>query len=133
MEILSYLKNEIDGKTTLPELVDVFEKMSLIELEGVEADDDMLLFETGTFDFTGENLFYFSLARQFPNGEDEYFQLHLDICFTPDKINKKFHKTLWSDEFDHKAEFFEAVRSSKAYAALECARIVSVDCFMDET
>lgn len=133
MEILSYLKNEIDGKTSLPELVDAFEKMCLIELEGVEDDDDLLIFETGTFDFTGEDLFYFSLVRQFPNGEDEYFQLHLDIRFTPDKINKKFHKTLWSDEFDQKAEFFEAVRSSKAYAALEGTPVVSVGCEMSET
>ena len=37
-------------------------------------DNDMILFETGTFSFTGENLFYFSLVRQFPNDEDEYYR-----------------------------------------------------------
>lgn len=33
--------------------------------------EDMILFETGTYSFTGKPMFNFSLVRQFPNDEED--------------------------------------------------------------
>ncbi|HKM20911.1 MAG TPA: hypothetical protein VJZ01_02585 [Lachnospiraceae bacterium] len=37
----------------------------------------MILFETGTFTFTGEPLFQISLVRQFPNDDEEYIKTEI--------------------------------------------------------
>ena len=55
--LLEYLKNTITDDMTLEEIVDIFEKMCQTPV-----DEDMILFETGTYNFTGEELFYFSLV-----------------------------------------------------------------------
>ena len=69
----------------LPDIVKAFEEMCEEQI-----DNDMILFETGTFSFTGEPLFYFSLVRQFPNDDDEYYQIHVDVLFKPNITNHEF-------------------------------------------
>ena len=64
MDVFNFLKAEAAGKTTLPALVDVFEKMCELPIENVSDADIMILFETGTYTFTGKPLFYFSLVAQ---------------------------------------------------------------------
>ena len=44
---ISFLKKNINDKMSLSEIVDVFEKMCARPI-----DNDMLLFETGTFEFS---------------------------------------------------------------------------------
>lgn len=34
--------------------------------------------------FTGDTLFYFSMVRQFPNDDEEYFPIHADIRYQLD-------------------------------------------------
>lgn len=51
---LEELKSKITGDMTAEEIVAAFEKWYPPMEE-----EDMLLFETGTFSFTGEPLFYF--------------------------------------------------------------------------
>ena len=71
MDLVAYLKNAITDKMPLENIVDVFEQMCQVPIE-----EDMILFETGTYSFTGEPFFYFSLVRQFPNNiDDEFYQL----------------------------------------------------------
>ena len=70
MSILEYLQNETVGKNTLDELILAFEKMCEIQVE--QEEEKMLLFETGTYSFSGKPRFYFSLVRQYPNEEEEY-------------------------------------------------------------
>ena len=59
MDILAYLKENITTKTPLCEILDAFCKMCEIDLN-----DSELLFETGVFSFTCDELYYFSLVRQ---------------------------------------------------------------------
>lgn len=56
-------------------------------------EEDSRLFETGSFDFTGVELFYFSLVKQNANDDGEYYQIHFDILDEPDSENKKFSNT----------------------------------------
>ena len=63
-EILNYLYNAVNREMRLSELFDAFENMCMLN----SSENDMIIFETGTFSFTGESLFYFSLVRQFSIG-----------------------------------------------------------------
>lgn len=125
------LKSSISDLMTLGEIIGKFEKMCSIDLELEDPNDDVKLFETGIYDFTGEDLFYFSLLRQFPNEEEEFCQLHLDVLFRPDAVNRELAESAWS--FDIDTDFFAYVRNSQAYIAVKDSEILKVDVYMDET
>ncbi|MGN0492344.1 MAG: hypothetical protein ACI4F7_01750 [Acutalibacteraceae bacterium] len=125
-ELVDELKNSITKGMSLTEIIDCFEKMCKTPIE-----DDAVLFETGTFNFTGKELFYFSLVRQFSNGNDEYYQIHVDIQYNPTKQNKKFHKSVWSDSIDE--NIFDYIRKSPAFICASNDEYVNIEIFMDET
>ena len=60
----------------------------------------MILFETGTYSFTGKPMFNFSLVRQFPNDEEEYYQIHVDVLYIPTEENKDFQRTIWNEDIE---------------------------------
>ncbi len=126
----SYLTEKIKGKTTLPELVDAFEAMCRAYLWTPDDENDLLLFETGNYHFSGTPSFQFSLTRQIPNGEGEYLQLHLIAHYPTRPMGILLTRTMWSDE---SGDFFEKVRASKAYKTLKNLPTVSVECYTDET
>lgn len=70
--LLGYLQNSISDNSSLEHIVSVFEEMCNMPLK-----EDMILFETGTYSFIREPMFYFFLVRQFPNCEEEYFRFML--------------------------------------------------------
>ncbi len=131
MELTKILKSGTKGKTSLEELVNEFEKMCQIKVDNIDEDDDLNLFETGVFDFNGKNEFYFSLVRQFPNGEDEYYQLHLDVIYDVTNDNKDFESCIWSDEVE--GNFFDEVRNSKEYNLLKDMKFKRFEVNLDET
>ena len=73
--LLGYLQNSISDNSSLEHIVSMFEEMCNMPLK-----EDMILFETGTYSFTGKPMFNFSLVRQFPNDEEEYYQIHV-MCY----------------------------------------------------
>ena len=74
---LKFLKENIVNGMTLDDMINTFEKMYEMPIENVPADDDLVLFETGTYKWADEKpLFMISLVRQVPNDEDEYIQIH---------------------------------------------------------
>lgn len=124
--LVEYLKNRITVGMKLEDIVTVFEQMCRIPIE-----DDMVLFETGTFSFTGKPMFYFSLVRQFPNDEEEYYQIHVEVLYEPVRANKMFHTSVWSEEINE--DIFEYIRKSQDFAYAKREEYVQVDIFMDET
>lgn len=129
MGILEYLQNAIVGKNNLDELILAFEKMCEIPVE--QEEERMLLFETGTYSFSGKPMFYFSLVRQYPNEGEEYYQLHLDVIYEPTVSNSSFQQVTWS--FDIEESIFDYIRKSKEYSSLKDMEIAKIDIFMDET
>ena len=124
---LEFLKTHAVRGKTLPELVDVFEEMCRIPIE-----NDALLFETGTFDFTGEKQFNLSLVRQYPQkAGDEFCQLHMDVIFPADETNARFRGNFWSEDVE--GDFFRCVRSSRAYLAMQDVMPMKTDVYLDET
>ena len=129
MNILEFLKKEIVGKQSLDDLISVFEEMCEIPIE--EESEKMILFETGTYSFTGKPMFNFSLVRQYPNEEEEYYQLHLDIMFEPTSDNSSYEQATWSFEIED--NIFDYIRKSKEYMCLKDIPIARIDVYMDET
>ena len=125
-KIVEQLKNRIIDAMELKDIVDVFEEACQPMNE-----DDMILFETGTFDFTGEELFYFSMVKQAPAEDDEYGQLHVDVLYKPNAENKKFSTAVWDDALEE--NIFDYIRNSKAFNYAQNDNYVSVDIYADET
>ena len=130
MDILKALRTEVGDRQKLSELVDAFEKMCQIP---IDSEEEMILFETGIFAFTGTPLFHVSLVRQFPNGEGEYYQLHLDMMYQPNEKNRAFCSTVWSEDMDAGENFFDFVRKTDDYLSIKDDEILKVDVYMDET
>ena len=129
MDILDFMKSATEGKHSLDELITVFEEMCEIPIE--EEYEKMILFETGTYSFTGRPMFNFSMVRQYPNEEGEYYQLHLDIMFEPTSDNSLFQQATWSFEIEE--SIFDHIRQSKEYSRLKEIPIAKIDVYMDET
>ena len=77
--------------------------------------DDALLFQAGTYDFTGPELFSLHLTRQFTHEEDdgEYGggmeQLHCIIYYEPTSELRALDRNLWSSACASLADFFSRV------------------------
>ena len=71
-----------------------------------------LLFECGTYSFTGPKLFTFSFTRQMPiPGEDEFFQLRMEFAREPSALTDRLKTNLWSFKFGSPQAFFAAVEA----------------------
>lgn len=122
------LNGAIHEGMTLAEMVEAFREMCEISV----GDPDDLLFETGTYDFTGEKLFYFSLVRQFQFlSDEEYVQLRLDITYLPCPKTKFLFGTKWASRIS--GDFFDMVTDSKAYRVAQNLPIHKVDVRVEET
>ena len=126
MKLLEYLKQNITTDVSLDEILSIFEEMCKTPIE-----EDLLLNEYGVYDFTGEDLFYYDLVRQYPDGEDEYFQLRVSIMFSPDEENRFLQDTLWSDDSDE--NFFDCIKKSDGYAYAKAHEFKSIDIRIDQT
>ena len=127
MDDLKYLQSTITEKSTLPEIVNAFE----VICKNLDA-DDMILFETGTFSFTGERLFWFSLVKQIPNeDDDEFTQIHVDVMYKPSRENEAFSDTVWNVYV--KEDFFEFIRNSAAFKYAESDEIAGIDIYESDT
>ena len=124
--LLKHLQSRISDKSSLEDIVAVFEKMCSIPFK-----EDAVLFETGTYSFTGEPMFYFSLARQFPNKEEEYYQLHVDVLYSAEEGNKDFGQSTWNEDIDK--NIFEYIRESHEYVFCKDKKHCKVEIYLDET
>lgn len=110
----------------LKDIVDIFEKACQPMNE-----DDMILFETGTYSFTGEELFYFSLVKQVPAEDDEYYQLHIDILYKPNAENRKFNTTVWDEDLEE--NIFDYIRNSEVFNYAQKDNYIKTDIYVGET
>lgn len=79
-----------------------------------------LLFQVGTFDFTGQPLFYFDPVCQFEvtdpdGGHDHFEQLHCELTCTPDESLSGVEASLWSFDYATADAFFAAVEALPAF------------------
>ncbi len=126
-KLLEFLKNEITDHMPLENIVDVFEQMCQIPME-----EDMILFESGTFNFTGEPLFQISLTRQVPMpDDDEFYQLQVDALYTPSSENEMFSEATWDEDLDE--DIFDYIRKSAVFAYAKNTEYIRTEIYLDET
>jgi len=81
----------------------------------VECADDALLFQVGTYSFTGQRLFHLDFTRQFTHEEDgEYAgmeQLHCTVYYAPAPELDALQGDLWSEQGGPLQEFFARVEA----------------------
>ena len=123
---LAFLQTHLTNRASFSEITDVFETLC----EEPTA-DEIVLFEAGTFAVEGERLFTVSLARQIPDGEDEFYQIRAELSFLPDADNSAIEEALWLDPAN--GDDFSAVRDSDAFAYAEAHGAISVSFRIDET
>lgn len=126
MDLLDFLKKNISADNTTDEIIDVFQQMCKTPIE-----EDLLLLEYGVYDFDEEDLFYFDLVRQYPDGDGGYYQLRVSLMFAPDKENRRLNDTLWSD--DTNQNFFDYIRRSSGYDYAKNHKFKSIDIRIDRT
>ncbi len=125
--LMKFLRDKITDKMPLKEIVDIFEQMCSIPLE-----DDMILFETGTFTtFTPEPVFEISLVRQFPNDDEEFYQIHVDILYKPTSENQIFREATWDE--DLRENIFDYIRKSEVFAYAKNEEYIKVEVYLAET
>lgn len=128
LPVYQALRDSVKDGMTLDQLIDAFAAMCRLPV----GEPDDLLFETGTFGFTGKKLFYFSLVRQFQyKSEDEYVQLHLDVRYAPSPATRRMECTEWASLTE--GDFFSMVRSCEAYRAVKDAPIAELSVYIEET
>ena len=125
-DLIVFLKKETKDIMSLEKLIMVFEQMCMMS---INVDDDLILYEVGTYHFGDNLVILFSLTRQFPNEDDEYYQIHLDIHY--EENDNHINELEWSDSIQ--GDFFEYVRNSKAFQYFKNQKIISIDVYMDET
>ena len=125
--LIDYLKERITDNMQLEDIVKVFEQMCDIPLE-----DDMILFETGTFtSHSKEPLFQISLVRQCSNENEEFYQIHVDILYEPDNENKLFSESTWDEDISE--SIFDHIKESRSFAYAKNKEYLETKIYLDET
>lgn len=124
--MLDDLKEKVEEKNSLDEIIAAFEN----NCSKYQFEEEMRLYETGVFSFSGSKMFYFSLVRQFPS-EEEYIQLNLSALYAPTDQNRKLKEVYWDEDISE--DFFHHIRESKAYKSVKNMKIAKVEISLDET
>ena len=124
---LEFLRESITDKMPLEEMVAIFE-----ELCREPIDDEMILFETGTFTAISDKpMFQLSLVRQVPNEDEEFNQIHLDIFYEASRENQIFSESTWDEDLEE--NIFDYIRASEVFAYAREQEYQAVKIYLEET
>ena len=124
---LEFLRERITDKMPLEEMVAIFEDLCREPIE-----DEMILFETGTFTaISDKQMFQLSLVRQAPNEDEEFYQVHLDIFYEASQDNQIFSEATWDEDIEE--NIFDYIRASDVFAYAKKQEYLAVNIYLDET
>ena len=124
---LEFLRERITDKMSLEDMVAIFEDLCREPI-----DDEMILFEVGTFtNVSDKPLFQLSLVRQVPDEDEEYYQLHLDIFYEASRENQIFSESTWDEDLEE--NMFDYIRNSEVFAYAKDQKYLSVKMYLEET
>lgn len=125
MDIVNSLKEKITTKTPLSEILDIFCEMCEIELP-----DSELLFETGVYSYACDEIYYFSLVRQYEAEGEGYNQIHVDVVYPTSYEIDELSRADWVENID---EFKQTVLSSEEYSILKDEPIYNIEIYDNNT
>ena len=124
---LEFLREKITDKIPLEDMVAIFEDLCRDPI-----DDEMILFESGTFTSISDNpLFQLSLVRQAPNEDEEFYQVHLDIFYEASQDNQIFSESTWDEDLEE--NIFDYIRNSEVFAYAKEQEYIAVKMYLEET
>ena len=124
---LEFLREIITDKMSLEDMVAIFEDLCREPI-----DDEMILFEVGTFtNVSDKPLFQLSLVRQVPDEDEEYYQLHLDIFYEASRENQIFSESTWDEDLEE--NIFDYIRASEVFAYAKEQEYQAVKIYLEET
>ena len=124
---LEFLKDRITDKMPLEDMVEIFEDLCSVPIE-----DEMILFETGTYSaVSNKPLFQLSLVRQAPNEDEEFYQVHLDIFYEASQDNQIFSESTWDEDLEE--NIFDYIRNSEVFAYAKEQEYLAVKMYLEET
>ena len=124
---LEFLRERITDKMSLEEMVAIFEDLCREPI-----DDEMILFEVGTFtSISDKPLFQLSLVRQVPNEDEEFYQVHLDIFYEASRENQIFSESTWDEDIEE--NIFDYIRASEVFNYAKEQEYQAVKMYMDQT
>ena len=124
---LEFLRERITDKMPLEEMVAIFEDLCREPIE-----DEMVLFETGTFTTISDKpLFQLSLVRQVPNEDEEFYQVHLDIFYEASRENQIFSESTWDEDLEE--NIFDYIRASEVFNYAKEQEYQTVKIYLEET
>ena len=124
---LEFLRERITDKMSLEDMVAIFEDLCREPI-----DDEMILFEVGTFtNVSDKPLFQLSLVRQVPNEDEEFYQVHLDIFYEASRENQIFSELTWDEDLEE--NIFDYIRASEVFAYAKEQEYQTVKIYLEET
>ena len=124
---LEFLRERITDKMPLEDMVAIFEDLCREPI-----DDEMILFEVGTFtNVSDKPLFQLSLVRQVPDEDEEYYQVHLDIFYEASQDNQIFSESTWDEDLEE--NIFDYIRASEVFNYAKEQEYQAVKIYMDQT
>ena len=124
---LEFLRERITDKMPLEDMVAIFEDLCREPI-----DDEMILFEVGTFtNVSDKPLFQLSLARQAPNEDEEFYQVHLDIFYEASQENQIFSESIWDEDLEE--NIFDYIRASEVFNYAKEQEYQAVRIYLEET
>ena len=124
---LEFLRERITDKMPLEDMVAIFEDLCRQPIE-----DEMILFETGTFtSISDKPLFQLSLVRQAPNEDEEFYHVHLDIFYEASQDNQIFIESTWDEDLEE--NIFDYIRASEVFAYAKEQEYLAVKMYLEET
>jgi len=124
---LEFLRERITDKMPLEDMVEIFEDLCREPIE-----DEMILFETGTFtSVSDKSLFQFSLVRQVPDEDEEFYQVHLDIFYEASQDNQIFSESTWDEDLEE--NIFDYIRNSEVFTYAKEQEYLAVKMYLEET
>lgn len=123
--LVENLKKKINNRIPLSEVVEIF-----CEEYSADLPEKNFLFETGLYQLTCDEEYYFSLVLQYKDGSDEYIQLHTDVVYPPSMKYENFVSCEWIEDIN---EFKQFVLASEEYRLLQTEAILKVDIYIEET
>ena len=112
---------------SLEDMVAIFEDLCREPI-----DDEMILFEVGTFtSISDKPLFQLSLVRQVPDEDEEFYQVHLDVFYEACQENEIFHESTWDEDLEE--NIFDYIRNSEVFAYAKEEEYLAVKIYLEET
>ena len=123
------LEKKIEQDMSLDEAIRAFFD---VVAEAEPNDEEMLLYEVGCFSFYKDSkICLFSLVRQTPSPDDEFYQMHLELHYDICDEVRSLSECRWYEKGDDDLQ--EYVKSSEAYSVLKDKTIKKISVWVDET